>query len=152
MRFWLSKLLVIISVFSISVFAQSRKMGIGLQIGEPTGLNARYRFAENQAINFGIGYSLIDDGFSTNGNYLIMFTKLGLNPVIPYIGPGLIIQSGKKKNVASGLFLGPEIKAGGEFFISNSPMSIYLDLTLNAFIIPSGRMSAGIAVGFHYWI
>ena len=50
---------VIISLFIISNlnFAQQKGFGLGVVLGEPTGISAKYWLTSGGALDFGLGYS-----------------------------------------------------------------------------------------------
>jgi hypothetical protein len=57
-------LLIIIGINS-KVSAQSRKFGLGVIVGEPTGLSAKLWLSHTNALAFGLGWSV--EGYRING-------------------------------------------------------------------------------------
>lgn len=60
-------ILVLLSAKQIS--AQSRGFGLGVIIGEPTGLSAKYWTSGNTAFDFGLGFSMGGDRLSNKYKY-----------------------------------------------------------------------------------
>ena len=58
-------LLVLIVTTSISTHAQSKKFGLGVIFGEPTGLSAKLWLSNTNALAFGLGWSV--QGYRFNG-------------------------------------------------------------------------------------
>lgn len=62
-------LLVMIMILSKPIEAQDSGFGIGLILGEPTGLSAKLWTSNGNAFDFGLGLSVGGDRFSHNGSY-----------------------------------------------------------------------------------
>jgi len=54
----LAKIVLVIVMFSNLSLAQSKGFGLGVIIGEPTAISAKYWTSNNTAFDFGLGYSL----------------------------------------------------------------------------------------------
>ena len=70
-KFLSSALLTLCLVLSVQgSFAQERKFGLGVIIGEPTGISAKLWTSNDNAFDFGLGWSIGGDRISKfNGNY-----------------------------------------------------------------------------------
>lgn len=128
--------------------------GLGLIVGEPTGISGKYVFTEQFALQGALGLSVIEKGFWLNSDFLLqfhnVFTRDGRWPL--YLGGGLILQdrgnSGKNKN--GGLSLGIRAVAGVEF-LADDRVTIFGELSAQPFIIPSLDFGVGLALGIRYW-
>ncbi len=58
-------MLLLVLIFSLSVKAQNRKFGLGVIIGEPTGISAKLWTSNSNALAFGVGWSI--EGYRFNG-------------------------------------------------------------------------------------
>lgn len=130
-------------------------VGLGLIVGEPTGLSGKYVLTEQFALQGALGLSVIEKGFWFNGDFLVqlhdVFTKDGRWPL--YLGGGLILQdrgvSGKNKN--GGLSLGIRAVAGVEF-LADDRVTVFGEVSVQPFIIPSLDFGVGFALGMRYWL
>lgn len=60
---------ILLFLFSAGAFAQDHKFGLGVILGEPTGLSAKLWVSELTAFDFGLGWSLGGDRIDYNGGY-----------------------------------------------------------------------------------
>ena len=78
--------------FSSTNFAQQRGFGLGVILGEPTGISAKYWTSGSSAMNFGLGYSFTSTKslFYLYGDYV--FHSLDMirsdENFVVYYGPG----------------------------------------------------------------
>jgi hypothetical protein len=66
---WLLPLLLIIIMAAKPIEAQDRGFGLGLILGEPTGLSAKYWTSDKNAFDFGLGVAVGSDRISNHDNY-----------------------------------------------------------------------------------
>ncbi len=67
-----SLLLVILTFLSTSVFAAEGQLGLGVMLGNPTGLNGKYWLENNRAVDGGLAYSLgKHSDLSMHSDYLL---------------------------------------------------------------------------------
>jgi hypothetical protein len=70
----MNKILLLLAVFGIMLFmkpvsAQTRGFGMGLIVGEPTGISAKLWTSGVNALDFGLGFGVGGDRIHYNGNY-----------------------------------------------------------------------------------
>jgi hypothetical protein len=87
-------LLVIASVFIISnlSFAQQKGFGLGVVLGEPTGISAKYWLTSGTALDFGLGYSFTSSNslFDFYADYVFHSSDMinSTENFVVYYGPG----------------------------------------------------------------
>ncbi len=67
-------------------------IGLGLMLGEPTGITARLYLADDQAIQAGVGFAFFGNGFQVTADYVVHPYILQIKPeyvIATYVGPGL---------------------------------------------------------------
>lgn len=64
-----SLIMVMVMILSKPIAAQSHGFGMGLIVGEPTGLSAKLWTSRVNAFDFGLGFSVGGDRVSYKGNY-----------------------------------------------------------------------------------
>ena len=60
-------LIIVMAIKPIS--AQDHGFGLGIILGEPTGLSAKYWTSNNNAFDFGLGFAVGGDRITYHGNY-----------------------------------------------------------------------------------
>ncbi len=87
-------LLVIVSLFIISNlnFAQQKGFGLGVVLGEPTGISAKYWLSSGTALDFGLGYSFTSSNsvFDFYADYVFHSSDMinSTENFVVYYGPG----------------------------------------------------------------
>ncbi|MFT4032287.1 MAG: hypothetical protein QM669_07695 [Siphonobacter sp.] len=145
-------------LISQSAYSQVKKYAVGFRVGEPLGLNARVYTKENRGfdVNFGT-YGMLwgrdrkygshghfeNSGWALNVNYLF-FTGKEDRRFQAYYGFGGQLTGRKSYPERLASIHGYENKtglggsglAGLEYFLKDSPLSIFLDAGLYLEIIP----------------
>ncbi|MEZ4904184.1 MAG: hypothetical protein R2822_21750 [Spirosomataceae bacterium] len=152
--------LLILSCASLSLWAQYNNWAVGFQLVEPSGINARKYFGENKALDVSAGtYALFygrdrkyrkgyyqNAGFSFRATYLWHRALFGKDQFRGYYGFGGQINSrryyfdsknapGTKEYVRT-ISLGGVGVAGAEYFVTSSPLSVFLETGLYLEILP----------------
>jgi hypothetical protein len=120
-------------------FQANKVFGLGLELGEPTGLNGKYFFSESSALDFGIGWIYrhyyYGDGVNIYADYLFHPASLASNPSFElpfYFGVGLRFWDFDycDRNVCGygGSAIGIRIPFGLSIDFNNSPIDIFFQL------------------------
>src|SRR5262245_12339797 len=112
--------------------AQDKKLGVGLRVGEPSGLNGRYMLAEKAGIEATLGTSFL------NRFGCCFFEAQGLfiySPFVPYrndkfdlplyVGAGVLIDIDSN---FSFLALGARVPVGVTLDLKSSPWQAFFEL------------------------
>ncbi len=151
------KYLFVVPLFLITIFsiqnseAQTRKFGLGVIVGEPTGLSAKLWLSNENALAFGLGWSV--EGYRINGfdpdydrvtrthfhvDYL-WHSYTAINSQFPlYYGIGGRINTGPQY---SGTFAVRGI-IGIEWLPRSTPIDIFLEL------VPTLQLVSSTGFGF----
>ncbi|MBF0315713.1 MAG: hypothetical protein HQK50_01865 [Oligoflexia bacterium] len=128
---------------------ESKNKGIGLIIGEPTGISLNYRLSAANAIDGAIAWSFVDDNkFHLHADYL--FSKKDLLNIDKvkldvYFGGGVRFKDEKQS------LLGVRIPVGVSYFFKQQPIDIFLELAPILDLIPSSDISFNAAIGARYY-
>jgi hypothetical protein len=158
------KLLLTFFLFSVGIvptFAQYNNWAVGFQLVEPSGINARKYFGENKALDVSFGtYGLFygrdrkyrkgyyqNAGFSLRATYLWHTSLFKKEQLRAYYGFGGQINSRRYyfdsrnapglKEYDNSIALGGAGVAGAEYFVSSSPLSIFLETGLYVELVPA---------------
>jgi len=130
--------------------AEGGPLGIGLVVGEPTGVTGMYRFSEAAALDVSLGIDVFDDdGFYVHGVVDFFFPDLlrgGSVGLRPYIGVG-----GFLADANDDLALGARAPFGLSLDFAAAPFQVYGELALDLLIVPDVDLDLGGAVGFRYF-
>jgi hypothetical protein len=120
-------------------FEANKVFGLGLELGEPTGLNGKWFFSPNVALDFGVGaiygHYYYDDGMNLYGDILFHPVSLTSSPSFElpfYVGFGLRYWEFDYcyMNVCDygGATFGIRIPFGLSFDFNNAPVDIFMQL------------------------
>jgi hypothetical protein len=114
---------------------QSRKFGLGIILGDPTGLNGKYWLSKTDGIELSLAWSLVKDNrLKVLGAYERSF---GIGAKIDFLEelsffPGI----GGAISVGKDFGLGVIIPLGVEAFFKKVPINLFLELAPGLEIIP----------------
>jgi hypothetical protein len=135
---------------SITNVAKTDDFGVGLTLGNVSGLNAKYWATENSAIGMGVGFAA--NNVALNGDYLYHFRNAFMafsdddsaRAFVPYIGIGAIVGFGSGTNNffntsnAGTSTLAARIPFGLEYLPRSAPVGIYGELAPGLGLAPGG--------------
>ncbi|MBN2039907.1 MAG: DUF3996 domain-containing protein [Spirochaetes bacterium] len=139
--------------------AAGEQFGIGLIVGEPTGVSMKYRITENSAFDLGVAWSFAnEDAFHIHSDYLIHNFNLIKVPEgqLPfYYGIGARVkfaEDDKNKNRdKDGTIFGARIPLGLSYMFANQPIDIFGEIVPVLDLVPDTDFALNIAVGARYF-
>ena len=145
--------IVLIIFFTTNALALERKQfGVGVIVGEPTGITIKYMLYDKSAIDAGVGWETSGDNeFHIYGDYLYHMNDLikvphGKLPL--YFGGGLRFIDREKKKDKFGI----RIPVGIEYLFGNAPLGAFFELVpiLNLTPDTDFDFEAGIGIRFFF--
>jgi hypothetical protein len=145
---------------SATEIGDGRAFGLGLQLGEPTGITGKYYLGgRRNAIDFLVG-SYYDAGFAgdvyVHVSYHAHLAELasGSGVAIPFrVGVGGFLNSGywRFDDDANDIVFGARVPVGLDFDLESAPVQFYLEVAVEVAIIPF--VGAGIdgGIGARYY-
>ncbi|MCF6270492.1 MAG: hypothetical protein L3J41_12325 [Melioribacteraceae bacterium] len=144
-------LLTILVISSSFVLGQKSGLGIGLMLGEPSGLAGKYWLNENNAVNFGIGAGLLgsNSGLSFHADYLYHINNLikWEYKTTFYYGFGLRMRLPSNSSTA----IGVRGVAGVLMLVKNLPIDVFLEFAPSFRLLPTTGLDLDIAIGGRYY-
>ncbi len=131
--------------------AQEKGIGVGLMIGEPTGLSGKYWVSQTNAFDAGVAYSFFSahKGLMFHVDYLTHLQKIYFNGLafLPYYGFGgkFGIANDKKSSFAA------RGVVGIAFLVKEKPIDIFLEVAPAFDLLPATGISVGAALGARYF-
>ncbi len=124
--------LATIALLPLGSLAQDANWGIGLRLGNPTGLSAKKYLGASNGLELAFGTNLEGNGFELLGHYLFHFPIKKYEGLDWYYGFGLQIRQKRYKlsdNVEESDF-GGDLVLGVEHHFQNVPLTIFMDAVL----------------------
>jgi len=148
MRSFICFVLVIL-LFSIPAVARNHDLGLGVILGEPTGLCFKTWVGRRTAIDGAIAWSFgKEDAVHFHADYLIhdfsMF-RARKGDLIFYYGFGARIKTQEKSRV------GARIPLGISYIFEKAPLDIFLELAPGIDLVPSTDFWVNGSIGVRYY-
>jgi hypothetical protein len=142
-------LFILITFIQINLSAQQKDFGLGIILGEPTGVSAKLWTTGENAFDFAAAWS-----FQGNGNLLLqadyVWHIFRLIPVesgrLPfYVGVGAEVV------FANDPVLGVRVPLGLDYLFANAPVDIFVELVPILRLAPSTDFDFAGGIGARYW-
>ena len=111
--------------------ADKGTFGIGLVLGEPTGISAKLYLQDDQAIQAGLGFAFIGDGLHLHVDYVFhpwILQSRDSFVLAVYLGPGLRIINRRKGRDDQQLAIGVRAVAGLLFDFKAVPLDVFVEV------------------------
>ncbi|MFZ5947523.1 MAG: hypothetical protein ACOYU5_06095 [Stygiobacter sp.] len=139
------------SILTTEIISQEKGFGIGVMIGEPTGISAKYWLDNSTAVDFGLAYSLFHSksSFSFHADYVIHnYELIKSNYKIPiYYGVG-----GRIRLYSNNTYLGARGVAGILYIDKNYPFDVFFEIAPVFNLLPETSLHLDLAIGARYYI
>lgn len=148
----MKKIILLLLFITVAVFyadAQSRPFGLGLIVGEPTGISMKYWINDNNAVDGAVAWNYTNNGFfHVHADYLWHWTDLiqvdeGTLPV--YVGVGGRIGFGNEIRV------GARIPVGIEYIFENEAFDVFLEVAPLLDLTPGTQFNMQGGIGGRYF-
>lgn len=128
-----------------NVVAASNNAGIGIIIGEPTGISGKVWTGNTTAIDAAAAWSFNDeDAFQLHGDYLIhnmRLIKVDQGTMALYFGLGGRVL------FANDTFLGIRVPLGLDYIFESTPLDIFIELVPIMDLAPATELDLNAALG-----
>lgn len=141
--------LVCILIVGSMVEAQDKGFGVGIVVGEPTGLSGKYWVSSQNAIDAGLAWSFRHSGFlHLHADYLWHFPDaIQSNQRFPlYAGIGGRIGFAKNDAV-----LGVRVVGGIAWWPKDTPIDVFLELSPIIDLAPASEFNMNGGFGVRYF-
>ncbi|KAA0265805.1 MAG: hypothetical protein EDM75_01650 [Chlorobiota bacterium] len=134
---------------TISAYAQTGGFGLGIIVGEPTGLSGKYYLSESHAIDGAVAWSFKKDAalhihadYLYHDNSFLNVTK-GRLPL--YVGIGGRIKLQDKSRI------GVRVPVGIAYEFPKAPVDVFVEIVPLLDIIPDTQFDFNGAIGVRYY-
>jgi len=139
-------ILSITVLFAITLSAQNSGLGVGVILGEPTGLSTKIWTGQNTAFDAAAAWSFGDEG-ALHLHADMLFHNFGLiNETLPvYYGIGARVKLADDPNI------GVRVPLGIAYQLSGAPLDIFLELVPILDLAPDTSFGFNGALGVRYF-
>jgi len=147
----MKKLLVLFvsGLFALNVLAQGDGFGIGIILGEPTGISAKLWLTEKTALDGAVAWSMWDEGaIHIHADFLVHSFNLinvsqGQLPLYFGIGP--------RVKLANDPIVGVRIPVGLAYLFGSAPLDVFFELVPILDLVPGTEFHFNGAIGVRYF-
>lgn len=142
-------LVFLVLIITPNTNAQSNGIGVGLIVGEPTGISGKYWTASTTAFDAGLAWSFVDENaFQIHADYIFHNMRLITIPdgKLPfYYGIGARLKT------ATDVQLGVRVPLGLAYLFQNAPIDIFIEVVPILDLIPKTDFQISVALGARYF-
>ena len=134
-------------------FAQSSGTGLGIMLGEPTGVNLKSWISQSSAFDVGLAWSFTHEGsMHIHADYLYHNYNLISSNIPFYVGIGGRIKLHNSDDKSeSDARIGVRVPIGLDFFVRDIPIDIFVEIAPIVDLSPSTEATVNGGVGFRYF-
>ena len=152
MKFISRSLSIVILLFVFSnIQAQDSGFGAGVMFGSPSGFSGKYWLNNNNAVDFGLGYSFIDghEKISLHADFLYHLEDVIDSPKrMPlYYGFGARLKAQED----SGGSLGARGVIGITWLVDKEPLDVFLEFAPVFKLFPATELDLDASIGVRYF-
>lgn len=139
---------LISGLFAINMLAQDNGFGIGIILGEPTGISAKSWISSKTAADAAVAWSLHDPSLHIHADFLVHYFNLitiGEGQLPLYFGLGARIK------LANETHFGARIPVGFDYLFDDAPLDIFFELVPILDFVPSTAFDLNAAIGIRYF-
>lgn len=141
--------ILILAIFiSLNIYSQDSGLGLGIMVGEPTGLSAKMWTSEKTAIDAGLAWSFVGSGYlRVHADMLVhnFFIDVDKGQLPFYFGLGA------KLLLASDLGLGIRIPVGLAYLFESAPFDVFVEIVPGLDLLPGTDFGIDGAIGVRYF-
>lgn len=147
----MKRLCIAAMVFMMSsgaLLAQDRGFGLGVMAGSPTGLNGKLWMSAENAVDAGVAWSFVDEGYlHIHADYLWHFPNVirSSQTFVLYTGIGGRLGLGDDARV------GVRIPGGIEWWPRNTPLDVFLEIAPILDLAPKTKFAFNGAIGIRFF-
>lgn len=141
---------------------QGRDLGLGVILGEPSGLTGKYWLSVANAVDLHLSFDFSDEAFALLSNYLFHFDLARVSsrsvelPVYVGIGGKLLVdaddKSGRADDRDDDVRLGVRVPLGISVLLTQAPLEFFGEVGLGISVLPrtSPDLDGGIGVRYYF--
>lgn len=124
--------LLVAGIMAAPAQARTSNFGLGLYLGEPTGINAKFWMSSRNSLDFTAAWSF-EDRFTLTGDYQWHRPFPNAQGLLWFYGIGGFVRFSDDNGDDH---LGVRVPVGIEYFIRQSPLSLFAEIALGMRLSP----------------
>ncbi|HEX9654223.1 MAG TPA: hypothetical protein VGA99_10980 [bacterium] len=151
---WLLTVLLLLPNFAA---AQNRGFGIGIILGEPTGISLKNWLSPSSALDFAVAWSFERyNSFTIHADYLkhnfrLIRVEKGTLPFYYGIGGRIKLKDEDAPANDDEARLGARVPAGLAYHFENVTLDVFIEVVPILELVPSTDFTIGAAIGIRYF-
>ncbi len=151
---FLAVILTMLLLFSSNVNAQSKGFGLGIIIGEPTGISGKLWMSQSTACEGGVAWALGHDGkYDNNSGHLhihldYLWHMFNLFPIKEF---SFYYGIGGRLSLHDDLGVGVRGVAGIDYFFTGVPLDAFLEVVPVLGLVPDVGFGVNAGIGLRYF-
>ena len=153
---------IVLGLMCTNVLAQEQ-LGLGLIVGEPTGLSVKYWLDKEHALDGAVAWSFWDDdGLQLHADYLWHLFDLldesddeGRLPVYFGLGGRLKFKDddeGRWHNDDDDVFFGIRVPLGISYMLQDPPIDVFVEIAPVLDVVPDVELDLNLALGLRFYV
>lgn len=144
----LASAILVLFVIPFSASAQTKKVGVGIILGQPTGLSAKFWMNQKSAIDVAAAWQFLPAGtVYVQADYLYQIyhvfpVKKGSLPLYIGVGASATVQANPT--------IGLRVPIGIEYLFPDAPFDAFLEIGIGMSVYPATRVQPNGGVGLRY--
>jgi hypothetical protein len=125
------------------------EVGVGIIVGEPTGLSIKSWFSRMNALHIGAGWDMRGNNSEIRikadylvHNYSLFPVRTGKLPF--YFGVGAHVNASRNATI------GVRVPVGLNYMFAGAPLDVFLEIAPTLNLAPATEFNMGAAMGIHY--
>lgn len=142
-------LILLFGFFASTSLGQDKGFGLGIIVGEPTGISAKQWLSQRTALDLGLAWSFRRSGFfHVHADYLWHFPDAirAQEQLVLYAGLG-----GRFGAVSHDALFGLRIVGGLAFWPRGAPIDLFLEFAPILDLVPATELSANGGIGIRFF-
>ena len=140
---------LIVMASASGVWAQGKGIGLGIVVGDPTGLSAKLWLSDSSAIDAAAAWSFKDPpAFHVHGDYLFhgsVPAELSSGVLMFHFGAGARVKLEKETRV------GVRAPLGLDYWFENHPIDVFLEIAAVLDLVPATELDLNGGLGMRYF-
>ncbi len=144
--------LIALALAPTAAAAQGGPFGLGLILGEPSGLSAKLFLDRRSALDFALDFSFLDDAFYVHADYVLHFSSLGRGTtVLPYVGIGGKVAVKDNDHDKDHDRFGVRVPLGIAFMPRSVPIDVFGEIVPGLTLLPETDPDVDAGIGIRYF-
>ncbi len=148
--FWATLFIILTTGTVQTLYAQADGFGLGIVLGDPTGISFKKWAGDRGAIDGGVGWNLNADIFHVHVDYLVHFMnaiEVNQGQLPLYLGIGGSLNAGN--NITH---FGVRVPFGINYIFGDAPLDLFAEIAPGLQLIDQTDLLLEGGIGIRFWI